>query len=236
MVAAWVPAAVAEVTRFDVISTARPALEGRSFGSFGMAERITARATIAVDPGDPRNAVIADLALAPRNADGRVEAVADVVILRPAAGGNGALLVELPNRGRKAMPQLFDDAPDGPAQRLEQVDAAGRGFLLGQGYTLAWIGWQAGLAPGPDILRVEVPTLTGVTGPSREEFVFDHLRDPATATLSYPAAAVPGDAVLTVRARTEDPRGRPADLAFRFTDARTVEIKRPDFFFYVSLY
>ena len=221
------PAARAEVTRFDVLSTVRPALDGRSFGFHGPAEKITARATISVDPDDPRNAVIADLALAPRNAAGRVEAVADVVILRPAGGGNGTLLLELPNRGRKTMPQLFDDAADGPAQRLERAEDAGLGFLLGQGYSLAWVGWQAGLAPGPNVLCLEAPVLPGVTGLSREEFVFDHGRDPATATLSYPAATVPGDAALTVRARTEDPRGRPPDLSFRFTDASTVEINRP---------
>ena len=227
LAAAWPLGANAEVTEFDVLSTTRPALEGHSFGPYGPAERITARAAIAVDPADPRNAVIADLALAPRNAAGRVEAVADVVILRPAGGGNGTLLLELPNRGRKAMPQLFDDAPDGPSQRLERAGDAGSGFLLSQGYTLAWVGWQAGLAAGPNVLRVEVPTLTGVTGLSREEFVFDHARDPVEATLSYPAAAVPGDAVLTVRARTEDPRLRPADLSFRFTDASTIRINRP---------
>ena len=224
---AWLPAARAEVTRFDVLQAARPVFEGRTFGPHGPAEKLTARATVEVDPDDLRNAVIADLALAPRNAAGRVEAVADVVILRPAGGGNGTLLLELPNRGRKAMMQLFDDAADGPAQRLERAGDAGSGFLLGQGYTLAWVGWQAGLAPGLDVLRLEAPVLRGVTGPSREEFVFDHLRDPVTATLSYPAAAVPGDAALTVRAHTEDPRERPPGLSFRFLDASTVKINRP---------
>jgi hypothetical protein len=44
--------------------------------------KVTARATIAVDPADPRNAVIADSDKAPRNARGQVEATADVVLLR----------------------------------------------------------------------------------------------------------------------------------------------------------
>ena len=44
---AWLPAARAEVTEFDVLSTTRPALEGRSFGPYGAAERIIARASIA---------------------------------------------------------------------------------------------------------------------------------------------------------------------------------------------
>ena len=101
----------AEVTRFEVLQTA-PAFEGRSFGSVGPYVRITARASFALDPADPRNAVIADIDKAPRNTQGRVEASADVVLLRPAdaARGNGTLLIDVPNRGRKLAPQLFDDA------------------------------------------------------------------------------------------------------------------------------
>jgi len=97
------PVARAEVTRFEVLAREAPALGGREFGPRGAAEKITARATIALDPADPRNAVIADIALAPRNAEGRVEAVTDVVILRPARP-SGTLLFEVLNRGRKLLP------------------------------------------------------------------------------------------------------------------------------------
>lgn len=224
----WLPAAAnAAVTQFSVISTDRPALDGRSFGAYGTAEKITARATIAVDPNDPHNAVIADIGLAPRNAQGLVEATAEVVILRPTGGGNGTLLLELPNRGRKLMPMLFDDALEAPAQRLEHAGDVGLGFLLSQGYTLAWVGWQGDLPAGPNVMRVQAPVVPNVTGVSREEFVFDHTRNPVTVALTYPAATTPGDAVLTVRAHTDDARQRPADLSFRFTDASHIEITRP---------
>src|SRR6267154_2192018 len=73
----------AEVTRFEVLQSG-PAFEGRGFGSVGPYVKITARATIAVDPADPRNAIIADIDKAPRNEKGLVEATADVVLLRPA--------------------------------------------------------------------------------------------------------------------------------------------------------
>lgn len=72
----------AEVTVFDIL-TRTPTAAGRVFGAAGAYETITARATIALDPADPHNAPIVDLALAPRNAAGRVEAVTDVTILRP---------------------------------------------------------------------------------------------------------------------------------------------------------
>jgi hypothetical protein len=80
---ALITSAHAEVTRFDVLERTVPALQGRSFGAAGQAEKITARATIALDPANPQNAVVTDLDRAPRTADGKVEATSDVVILRP---------------------------------------------------------------------------------------------------------------------------------------------------------
>ena len=115
-----------EVIRFDAQQTV-PAFEGRVFGDVGPYVRITGRATIAIDPGDPRNAVIADIDRAPRNSNGMVEAIADVVVLRPVdpSRGNGTLLVDVPNRGRKLAPQLFDDVGQPGANNAEKSADAG---------------------------------------------------------------------------------------------------------------
>src|SRR5664279_4401694 len=75
--------AAAKVAKFEIVRVESPAFEGRSFGTVGTYDRIIARATIAVAPDDPRNAVIVDLDHAPRNPQGLVEAVTDVEILRP---------------------------------------------------------------------------------------------------------------------------------------------------------
>ena len=93
----------AKVIKFEVRSVESPAFESRRFGDVGTYDRIIARATIAVSPTDPRNAVIVDIDRAPRNAQGLVEAVADVEILRPtvAANGNRLLFYDAVNRGRK---------------------------------------------------------------------------------------------------------------------------------------
>ncbi|MBB5692426.1 alpha/beta hydrolase domain-containing protein [Muricoccus pecuniae] len=213
-----------EVTRFEVVSRDGAALGGRTFGGCGAAEKITARATIALDPADPRNAVIADIDRAPRNAGGRVEATTDVVILRPACP-SGTLLFEVVNRGRKLLPAWAQDAEAGGALRLAAPEDAGNGFLLERGYTLVWAGWQFDTPAGPDLLRIEVPTAAGITGPSREEFTFTDTATPKRVTLSYPAAER-GSARITLRDRTDLERMTPEGLALRFVDDTTVEIDR----------
>lgn len=227
----------AEVIRFELTGQPQAAFGGREFGTTGRYERLTGRATLALDPSLPQNAVIADLALAPRNAQGRVEAVTEVVILRPAEAqrGNRTLFVEAPNRGRELAGQLYND---GAANDLLLGRDPGNGFLLRQGYTLVWVGWQADIPPGEGRgagLRLEAPVVPGVTGPSREEFLFDNRTSPVTASLTYPAATQEG-ATLTVRARFEDQRQTPADLRFRFLDPQRIEITRPAGFDAGALY
>lgn len=220
-------AAQAEVIRFEVLQSA-PAFEGRSFGNVGPYVKVTARATISVDPADRRNAVIADIDKAPRNAQGRVEAIADVVLLRPAdpARANGTLLVDVPNRGTKLAPQLFDDIANPAATQAEKAGDAGIGFLHSQGYTMAWIGWQADLPSQPNQHALVAPVVPGITGNAREEFLYDHLRSPATSTLAWPIAD-PASLKVTVRAKWDAPRETPSGLAIRATGANTVEITRP---------
>jgi hypothetical protein len=235
--ACWLPAALqAEVVRFD-ISERAPAFAGRSFGEVGPYERITAKATIALDPADERNAIIADLTQAPRNAEGKVEATADVVILRPAdpAHGNGTLLLDVPNRGRKLAPQLFDDSSQPGANNAQTADDAGIGFLHRQGYTMVWVGWQGDIPSKPGQLALSAPVLKGVTGPVREEFVFDNTTNPAKATLTWPAAD-PANLKVSVRAAWADARQTPAGLSARLVDPTTAEIARPDGFDAGALY
>jgi hypothetical protein len=226
--------AEARVVGFEVTRTEAPAFAGRSFEA-GSYEKIVARVTMAVKPEDAHNAGIVDLALAPRNAAGEVVFSTDVHILKPAdpARGNGKLLYEVPNRGRKLGLSLLNDAPmvNDPASAAD----AGNGFLMDQGYTLVWSGWQGDLATAGGLLGLDVPTVPGVTGESREEFVFDDTKGtegPVVAVdLSYPAAdADPAKARLTVRAREGDARATPDGLSFKFLSPTRIEIiKAPGF-------
>jgi hypothetical protein len=222
--------APAKVLSFEVLKV-EPAFAGESFGAIGAYEKVTARATIGVDPADPRNAGIVDLALAPRGASGLVEATSEVEILRPVDGAkaNGSLLYEAVNRGRKLGVGLFDDAPQSNA--LGAAADAGNGFLMRQGYTIVWSGWQGDVPAGEGRLTVAVPVVPGVTGFSREEWVFDTTTNPAVASLTYPATDLdPAHARLTVREREADARASPADLQFAFVSPTRISVTRPQGF------
>jgi hypothetical protein len=139
---------LAKVVGFEVVKIESPAFGGRSFGSIGSYDRILARATIAVDPLDRHNAAIVDIGLAPRNAQGLVEATSEVEILRPTdpAKGSDKLLFEVLNRGRKPGLALFNDGPG--KDDLADPANIGSGFLMERGYTLVWAGWQPDVPPG----------------------------------------------------------------------------------------
>jgi hypothetical protein len=226
-----VPAA-AKVVKLEVLRVESPAFEARAFGKVGTYDRIIARATVAVEPTDPRNAVIADIDRAPLNADGLVEGVADVEILAPtiAANGNRLLIYDAVNRGRKLGLGLLNDAPGGGGDFSRDGDG-GNGFLMNRGYTIVWSGWQGDVQPGGGRLTLSVPVVPGITGVSREEYIFDHLDNPVTVPLSYPAADLDAaQAKLTVRLREADARATPAGLSFRFDGPDRISITRPDGF------
>lgn len=139
-----------EISRRSVLA------DGKSFGSAGPYEYLTGTAQFAVDPAHARNAGITDLDLAPRGEDGRVHFDADVVVLRPVdpAKGNGRLFFDVLNRGLKLALRMFNGAT-GP--ETEAGPDSGDGFLLRQGYTLAWCGWQRDVPLGPGRMALRVP-------------------------------------------------------------------------------
>jgi hypothetical protein len=222
----------AKVVKFEIERIESPAFEGRTFGPVGTYDRIVAHATIAVSPDDPHNKIIVDLDRATRNAQGSVEAVADVEILRPtvAANGNRGLFYEVLNRGGKPGLALFNDNP-AVINDLAKAADAGNGFLMNRGYTIVWSGWQGDIVPGGGRMMFSPPSVPGVTGLAREDFIFDHMDNPASATLSYPAANLdPAHAKVSVRQHETDPRAMPADLEVKFEGPTRISIKRPEGF------
>ena len=102
-------AAEAKITKLEILSR-EPAFGGASFGATGGYDRLLGRAEGVLDPADPANAIIQDLTLAPRNADGLVNYATAIEILKPhdIANGNRVLLFETLNRGNKLAIGAFD--------------------------------------------------------------------------------------------------------------------------------
>ncbi len=226
--AALAPAA--SVERLEVLARG-DAFGGATFGAVGAYERIDAVAHVSVDPAHVANREIVDLALAPRDAGGRVAYDTDLVILRPKnpRSANRTLLYEVVNRGNRLMLSTLNDAPRGSS--LDDAKGAGNGFLMQQGYTLVWVGWQADVA-GPGLVSARFPIArengAAIAGRVQVAQVFDHADSPGRIALPYAAASLDAaQATITVRQRQSDPpRALPAS-ALRFVDARAVEIHRP---------
>lgn len=225
-----VRSADAAVTRLEILRR-ETVLAGRAFGAAGPYEKLVGRVHFAFDPRAARNAGIVDLALAPRNAQGLVEASADFYLLKPVdpARGNGRLFYEAGNRGTKRILPVFQQATgaDDPATAAE----FGNGALMAQGFTLLWMGWQWDVPPGRMRMAIPIATDAGqpITGLVRGNFI------PGAGATSasiadrghdaYPVVdpASP-DHVLYVRTLPTDapvvvPRGR-----WRFASATTVTL------------
>jgi hypothetical protein len=202
------------VTRLDIVERV-PLLGGKRFGATGSYEVLRGRMAFAVDPAHPRNRGITDLERAPRNAAGQVEWWADFCLLQPTdpARGNRRLFFEVVNRGRILAFRLFDAVAETPD--FSRPEYLGDGFLLRQGYTLAWCGWQWDVVRGGGLLGTEVPQamdgdrpLCGTVlcqwwpnAPTQVLLLADRVHHP------YPAADVADpEAVLTVREHENGPR------------------------------
>jgi hypothetical protein len=229
MLAAWPAAAAqAEVSAIE-IEERSVVLDGRGFGAAGAYEKLAGSLVFSLDPSQPANAAIVDLAHAPRDANGRVSARADFMVLQPADPGRrrGVALLEVSNRGRKASLPYFNDGrrsvPD-PAT----AEDFGDGLLMREGLTVIWVGWQHDVPDRPELLRLEVPVATVDGGPLTGLVRSDWVVDEGVRTLAlghrnhrpYPAAA-PDDLrnVLTVRSGREAPRRVVPRGAWRFADA-----------------
>jgi hypothetical protein len=98
---AWAPSAQARVKKIVVEKKVSPAFEGASFGNAGQYETLAGRAFGELDPNDPRNTIITDIKLAPRNAKGMVEYIASFFLVKPVDMSKSSRLMwqGVPNRG-----------------------------------------------------------------------------------------------------------------------------------------
>ena len=201
--------------------------DGFAFGDVGPYERLVGKVHFALDPEDAGNRNVVDLGLAPRDARGLVEFSGDLDILKPVDPdrGNRRLVYDVNNRGNRTALRAFNDAPaDADPTSLT---SAGNGFLMRNGYTVVWSGWQGDLVPGDGLLTVDLPEAiengTRLRGIVRQEFIAD-----SDGVLSMPLSGAPvirsyealdldtSHATLTTREHETDRRQsvRSGDWAF----------------------
>jgi alpha/beta hydrolase family protein len=224
----------AEVVRIEVKSRA-DLLAGKSFGSAGAYEKLSGRIYFAVDPRNSANRIIADIDNAQKNAAGKVEFSSDFYIIKPKElkNGNGSVLYEVSNRGNKGMLGFFDFA----SASVDPQNASdfGDGFLLEQGFTLVWIGWQFDVPNREGALRSYLPIAREADGRTIQGLVrsdFEPVEKIAEASLAdrgHMAYTVtdPKDPanILTVRDTPDGPRRTIARDQWEFTpDGRSVRM------------
>jgi Alpha/beta hydrolase domain len=201
----------ARITRIVIQNTVSPAFGGASFGAAGPYEQLDGVAYGEVDPRDALNAIIQDIALAPRNARGMVEYAMDISILKPIdmARGNGTLLYDVVNRGNKvATTRINIPMPGSPG--------AGDGFLQSRGTTIVWSGWQGDLTAGGGRLTLRVPVARNADGSpitGRVRMEYDPEKAGSTQPLGArfsagyePVSLDNASAVLTARVHQDDAR------------------------------
>src|SRR4051812_17547391 len=137
----------AELVRWD-IAKREPYAGGKPRGDVGPYEQWTGTVHFALDPADKANEQIVDLALAPRNAAGKVEFWADFRMLVPVdrSKASGTLFYEVNNRGGATAPRAIEGGADD--------------FLCRQGFIVLWSGWIAEVQPGDGRLRLQAPEAT----------------------------------------------------------------------------
>ena len=141
-----------------------PYADGQAFGDAGCFELIRARLHYAVNPKLQDHQRITDLDLAPRGADGCVRFSGDLVLIRPQnpSSGNGALVIDVPNRGRSLLPGTLNRTP----QEMSFTDPLhqGDGFLYRRGFSVASVAWQWNTPELPTLLQFEAPEALGDDG------------------------------------------------------------------------
>jgi len=193
--------ASAEVVRIDV----------RRRDDAGTHERVIGRVHFAIDPKLPANRAIADIDLAPRNADGKVEFSSDLLFFRPkqADRARGSVFLEVVNRGRDQSLAIMSGAQQRDLSP-ESWDLGDR-FLLEQGFAVAFLGWQFDVEPRQG-LTFQAP-IAPVEGLVRET----HIEVSGGRTIGIAFAYCASEprqqnATLTFRARMEAvPRPMPQD-------------------------
>jgi len=198
-----------------------------TYGTVGAYEKLSGTLAGEVDPKDPHNAIIQDLALAPVNSRGLVDYSAEFVLIRPKdmSKANGVLRYDAPNRGN-ILTLVNPTANPSDAEYLER------------GYSLLYSAWQGDVPKSSAArLTLTVPVAknadgSSITGPYRAELILSA----ATPVIALPSGVFNGSMIpyapasldnslpgysLTKRIKETDPRIAIAAADWKFANCDT---------------
>jgi hypothetical protein len=198
--------------------------------------------TLSVDPAHPANRTIVDLESVSRDSIGEVSFASEFCLVQPEdpEASNGGLLVVVPNRGRIGVIPL-SGAPM-PAVMSAHIDL-GDGFLLAEGWSILWVGWQWDVIRRAGMVGLLAPEAT--VDPSDRPVVFRFQPNeprtyqrlshwplfPPPGNPEFDHAVYPVDgtrvasAVLTVRDRPDSPPAVVPSAAWMFGRVRGGEVE-----------
>ena len=228
----------ARITKIIIDRVESPTFEKQKFGPMGKYEKLIGRVFGEIDPNAPEHVEIVNLDKATKNASGRVSYSADLYILKPIdlTKGNNKIFYGVINRGNKVDLVLMNNAPyNEHTNNPTTLADVGNGFLMRQGYTLVWSGWQPQgksgaqccVDPKPGIMHAELPVPSNgdqsIIGSVRDLFVGQQQSNPPdhqTATLSYPVVDQTSQQVrVDVRAKAEGEPPQPIPFCVEGTKA-----------------
>jgi hypothetical protein len=136
-----------------------------TFGTAGEYERITGTFIGEVDPGDSKNAIIQDLPLAPKNANGMVEYSSQFVLFKPKdmSKASGVLRYDAPNRGN-----------------IVNLDP----YFASRGYVFLSAAWQGDVPEASGKVTLTVPVAKNADGSTITGTYRSELFPPASTTNS----------------------------------------------------
>ena len=132
---------------------------GTHFGNIGSYQELDLEIHYEITENDYAHEVITDLSHC-KFPDGVVRFSTNAKILKPTDNnkGNNKIILDVPNRGRNLILKMINNAPE--ASSKTSAWDSGNGFLLQQGYTVVWCGWQHDVPAGDGLLRIAAPQPT----------------------------------------------------------------------------
>ena len=195
------------------IKSRTPYAGGQIFGDVGAYEQVDGVVRFGVDPESGANETISDIKLAPTNGQGQVEFESDFRVLVPVdqAKGNRRLFLDILNRGKYSAAKDMNSAA---AFVPGAAPNPGNGFLMRQGYTVAWCGWQLDVPEIDGIMGIRVPDAVDADGPISGKIVVTFAPNAPTKEMllsdrghrAYPANNLEDwDSVMTVQDHEDAP-------------------------------